>query len=85
MFFSALRETLKDKSFFTTLNKNILSGITVGIVALPLSMGLAIASGVPPQHGLYTAIVGGLLISGVLAGLIIIGLGLLCLGRIING
>jgi SulP family sulfate permease len=35
----------------------------VGVVALPLSMALAIASGVPPQHGLYTAIVGGGLIA----------------------
>src|SRR4030095_2476994 len=35
----------------------------VGIVALPLSMALAIASGVPPQHGLYTAIVAGGLIA----------------------
>jgi len=33
--------------------------MVVGVVALPLSMALAIASGVPPQHGLYTAIVAG--------------------------
>ncbi len=36
-----------------------MAGAVVGIVALPLAMALAIASGVPPQHGLYTAIVGG--------------------------
>jgi SulP family sulfate permease len=41
----------------------VLAGTVVGIVALPLSMALAIASGVPPQHGLYTAIVAGLVIS----------------------
>jgi SulP family sulfate permease len=41
------------------LRADALAGIVVGIVALPLSMALAIASGVPPQHGLYTAIVGG--------------------------
>ena len=35
------------------------AGIVVGIVALPLSMALAIASGVPPQHGLFTAIIAG--------------------------
>ena len=41
------------------MKSNILSGLTVGIVALPLSMALAIATGVPPQLGLYTAIVAG--------------------------
>ena len=40
-----------------------LSGLTVAIVALPLSMALAIASGVTPDRGLYTAIVGGFLVS----------------------
>ena len=39
------------------------AGLTVAIVALPLSMALAIASGVTPDRGLYTAIVAGLLIS----------------------
>jgi SulP family sulfate permease len=37
----------------------VLAGSVVGVVALPLSMALAIASGVPPHHGLYTAIVAG--------------------------
>jgi SulP family sulfate permease len=36
-----------------------MAGLVVGVVALPLSMALAIASGVPPQYGLYTAIVAG--------------------------
>jgi sulfate permease, SulP family len=40
-----------------------LAGLTVAIVALPLSMAIAIASGLPPERGLYTAIVGGFLIS----------------------
>jgi SulP family sulfate permease len=40
-----------------------LSGLTVAIVALPLSMALAIASGVTPDRGLYAAIVGGFLVS----------------------
>ncbi len=40
-----------------------MAGAVVGVVALPLSMALAIASGVAPQHGLYTAIVGGLVIA----------------------
>lgn len=37
--------------------------MTVGIVAVPLAIALAIASGVPPQYGLYTAIVAGLIIA----------------------
>ena len=40
-----------------------MAGLVVGVVALPLSMALAIASGVPPQHGLYTAIVAGAVIA----------------------
>jgi SulP family sulfate permease len=46
-----------------SLRHDAMAGIVVGIVALPLSMALAIASGVPPQHGLYTAIVGGAVIA----------------------
>ena len=42
---------------------DVLAGIVVGIVALPLSMALAIAVGVPPQHGLYTAIVAGAVVA----------------------
>ncbi len=101
------------------LQANILAGLTVGIVALPLSMALAIASGVAPQHGLYTAIIagivialaggsrvnisgptaafvvillpivqqfglGGLLISGLMAGIILIAMGLFRLGTLIE-
>src|SRR5215204_5555984 len=39
------------------------AGLTVGVVALPLSMAFGIASGVTPQAGIYTAIVGGFLVS----------------------
>lgn len=42
---------------------DLLAGITVGVIAIPLSMALAIASGVPPQHGLYTAVVAGAVIA----------------------
>lgn len=45
------------------LRADALSGLTVAIVALPLSMAIAIASGVTPDRGLYTAIVGGFLVS----------------------
>ena len=41
------------------LRADILAGLLVGVVALPLSMALAIAVGVPPQHGLYTAVIAG--------------------------
>lgn len=49
------------------LSKDILSGIIVGIVALPLAIAFAIASGVSPEKGLITAIIGGFVIS-VLSG-----------------
>jgi len=45
------------------LRKDVMAGLTVGTIAVPLSMALAIATGVPPQHGLYTAIVAGALIA----------------------
>lgn len=45
------------------LRHDLLAGLTVSIVALPLSMALAIASGAPPAVGLHTAIVAGFLIS----------------------
>lgn len=45
------------------LRRDILAGLTVGVVAVPLAMALAIATGVPPQHGLYTAIVAGAIIA----------------------
>jgi SulP family sulfate permease len=44
---------------------DVIAGLTVAIVALPLSMAIAIASGVPPERGLYTAIIGGFLISAL--------------------
>jgi len=101
------------------LRADIMAGLVVGVVALPLSMALAIASGVPPQQGLYTAIVagvvcallggtqfqitgptaafvvillpvvrdfgvGGLLVAGLLAGLMQVGMGLARLGRLMT-
>jgi len=44
---------------------DLLSGVTVGLVALPLAMAFAIASGVPPEAGLYCAIVAGFVISAL--------------------
>lgn len=42
---------------------NIVSGVIVGVVALPLAMAFAIASGAKPEQGLYTSIIGGLMVS----------------------
>jgi len=44
---------------------DVVAGITVGLVAFPLAMAFSIASGVPPQSGLYCAIVAGFLISAL--------------------
>lgn len=48
-----------------TLVKDLISGLIVAIIALPLSIALALASGVSPEQGLYTAIVAGFLISAL--------------------
>ncbi len=58
MFFSTLKEYNGQKFL-----KDVIAGIIVAIVALPLSIALALASGVGPEQGLYTAIVAGFLIS----------------------
>lgn len=47
------------------LTHDLVSGITAGLVALPLAMAFGIAPGVTPQAGLYTAVVGGFLISAL--------------------
>ena len=54
---------LREGYGLSKLRADVISGLTVAIVALPLSMGIAIASGAPPERGLYTAIVGGFLVS----------------------
>ncbi|MEZ5542725.1 MAG: C4-dicarboxylic acid transporter DauA [Pseudomonadota bacterium] len=117
--FSALSESLKTERSLASIRSNILAGLTVGVIALPLSMALAIAVGVPPQHGLYTAMIagsvialtggsqvnisgptaafvvvllpivhqyglGGLLVSGFLAGIILVLMGLARFGRLIE-
>lgn len=116
---ASLIESVRSGELLRSWRTNAIAGIVVGVVALPLSMGLSIAVGLPPQHGLYTAIVGGiviallggspvnisgptaafvvilapivndygyggLLVSGLLSGVILIGMGALKLGRFIQ-
>ncbi len=118
VFAAGLRSALADGYQLQDLRKDVLAGITIGTVAIPLSMALAIAIGVAPQHGLYTAIVaggliavcggsrfnvsgptaafvvillpvvqqyglGGLLVATMMAGLILVAMGLAGLGRLI--
>lgn len=61
--FGAIRETIAIPFTLERLRADLLAGLTIGVIALPLSLALAIASGVAPQHGLYTAIIAGIVIS----------------------
>ncbi len=63
-FAHALREACLDEAYNRQrLVRDIMAGITVGIIAIPLAMALAIASGVAPQYGLYTAFIAGFVIA----------------------
>src|SRR5499427_11131582 len=48
-----------------TFSRDVMAGVTVGLVALPLAMAFGISSGASPQSGIYTAIVTGFLISAL--------------------
>src|SRR5579872_6013898 len=63
LFTPKLVTILREGYGFKNLRADVLAGLTVAIVALPLSMAIAIASGVTPDRGLYTAIVGGFVVS----------------------
>ncbi len=63
LFEPALLSVLREGYGSRELRIDAVAGLTVAIVALPLSMAIAIASGVGPDRGLYTAIVGGFLVS----------------------
>ncbi len=118
MLATALRQALPNYTI-STLKHDVLAAFVVTLVALPLSMALSIAVGLPPQHGLYTAIIAGIVaplfggsttqVSGptaafvvilapivaqyglrgiiwcsIIAGFILIGLGISKLGKLIN-
>ena len=57
-FFTTIRDYSKEQFI-----KDVISGIIVAIIALPLSIALALASGVTPEKGIYTAIIAGFLVS----------------------
>ena len=59
----ALREVFRKGYGRADLAHDVVAGLVVAVVALPLSMALAISSGVAPQYGLYTAIVAGSLVA----------------------
>jgi sulfate permease, SulP family len=60
---AGLRDAFRAGYGLRELRKDVLAGLTIGIVAVPLAMALAIATGVPPQYGLYTAIIAGIVIA----------------------
>lgn len=63
LLFFALRRAFAKGYRAADLRSDVLAGAVVAVVALPLSMALAIAVGAPPQHGLYTAIVAGFVVA----------------------
>ena len=65
LFAPKLVTVLKEGYAFADLHADIIAGLTVAIVALPLSMAIAIASGTTPDRGLFAAIVGGFLVSAL--------------------
>src|SRR5262245_9116024 len=60
---AGLREVLRSGYGRADAARDALAGMVVAVIALPLSMALAISTGVPPQHGLYTAIVAGAIVA----------------------
>ena len=114
-----LRQRLRQGYTTADFRADVMAGLVVGVVALPLSMALAVGSGVAPQHGLYTAIIagalcallggsqlqvsgptaafvvillpivqqfglGGLLVAGLMAGIILILLGVARMGKLMT-
>jgi sulfate permease, SulP family len=76
---AALRRVLAKGYGLADLRADLMAGTVVGVVALPLSMALAIAVGAPPQHGLS-----GLMTAGMMAGVILVLMGVTRLGRFLQ-
>src|ERR1051325_2027601 len=64
LFRPRLLETLRTYSLKECV-ADLIAGVTVGIVALPLAMAFAIASGAKPEAGIFTAVIAGLIVSGL--------------------
>src|SRR5450432_2748846 len=64
MFRPKIIDTLKNYNR-QQFNRDLMAGLIVGLVALPLAIAFAIASGVSPEKGLYTSIIGGFIISAL--------------------
>ena len=64
---SWLPQSIECLQGYTTrrFTQDLIAGLTVGLVALPLAMAFGISSGVTPQAGLYTAVVAGFMISAL--------------------
>src|ERR1700683_2450060 len=65
LFRPKLATTITEGYVLSAFRKDALAALTVAIVALPLSMAIAVASGVSPDRGLYTSIVGGVVVSAL--------------------
>ncbi len=63
LFAPKLITVLREGYSFADFHADAISGLTVAVVALPLSMAIAIGSGVTPDRGLYTAVIGGFIVS----------------------
>jgi sulfate permease, SulP family len=63
LFAPKLITVLREGYGLAEFRADVIAGLTVAIVALPLSMAIAIASGVTPDRGLYTAVIGGFIVS----------------------
>src|SRR5690606_13081146 len=65
LFTPKLVTVLREGYSLDRFRADAIAGLTVAIIALPLSMAIAIASGVSPERGLYTSIIGGFLVSAL--------------------